>query len=601
MISNPILLLIIGPIVSGIICLPLPDRLKGITKSIAGIISAACLAGGIFIFIEKPLVWKYMDQIIFRADNLSSFIGTAMTLFTFLITIFSFGSTDKAFGRYFGYMLITLGASLGALFANNLIIMLIFWGFLALMLYLFINLDQTVCSAKASSKALIIIGGTDVLMLFGIALVSAITGTLSMDKIQIPIAGIMTYVAYFSIASASFAKAGAMPFHSWFPDVAETTSGSFLAYLPTSLDKLLGIYLLARVSLDLFKMTKISNTILLIAGAATIIFAVVLALAQRNYKKLLAYTSISQVGYMIIGIASGTVIGIAGGLFHMLNHVIYKACLFLTSTAVEKKAGTSDLDRLGGLAGAMPITFAACLIASLSICGIPPFNGFVSKWMIYQGIIESADQGGKLWVIWLSAAMFGGALTIACFMKLLHAVFLGRRSEGMSEVKEVGPLMYMPMLILAAICVIFGVFAFKIPIPILILPSIGNSLTYIGTWGSTLAALLILVGIAIGALMYWLFRPGSFRVVDNFVGGADPESLPRVSGMEFYDTITDIKPINRICKQAQSGWLDIYYLSARAIKVLARPLKRLHNGVLPTYLVWCFLGMIAMLLFLSLR
>ena len=154
-----------------------------------------------------------------------------------------------------------------------------------------------------------------------------------------------------------------------------------------------------------------------------------MALVQHDLKRLLGYHAVSQVGYMVLGIGTGSPVGIAGGLFHMLNHAIYKSCLFFGGGAVEKSAGTTDLENLGGLARSMPVTFGTFLVASLAISGVPPLNGFASKWMIYQGIIESARGGGHLWVLWLVAAMFGSALTLASFMKVVHAVFLGQPSR----------------------------------------------------------------------------------------------------------------------------------------------------------------------------
>src|SRR4030042_5389712 len=119
-----------------------------------------------------------------------------------------------------------------------------------------------------------------------------------------------------------------------------------------------------------------------------------MSLIQHDLKRLLGYHAVSQVGYMVLGIGTGNPIGIAGGLFHMLNHAIYKSCLFLSGGSVEKKAGTTELDKLGGFAKIMPITFVTFVIASLAISGVPPFNGFASKWMIYQGIIEIGKNGG---------------------------------------------------------------------------------------------------------------------------------------------------------------------------------------------------------------
>jgi NADH:ubiquinone oxidoreductase subunit 5 (subunit L)/multisubunit Na+/H+ antiporter MnhA subunit len=304
---------------------------------------------------------------------------------------------------------------------------------------------------------------------------------------------------------------------------------------------------------------------------------------------------------MIIGIGTASPVGIAGGLFHMLNHAVYKSSLFLVGGAVEKKAGTADLEDLGGLAKFMPVTFLCFLVASLSISGIPPFNGFVSKWMVYQGIIESAGAKDHAWVVWLSAAMFGSALTIASFMKLIHAIFLGRRSEGAGDVKEAGVAMLLPMLALAAICVIFGVFAFILPLKILIAPAIGVALSYAGTWSPVIATALIGAGVVLGLLVYLILMPRNVRTTEHFVGGADPESLPRVSGTDFYNTVKELAPLKGVYRREEEGSLDIYNVCKKPVYSLAGMLQSLHNGVLPTYMVWCLVGMVGMFLFLFLR
>jgi len=162
------------------------------------------------------------------------------------------------------------------------------------------------------------------------------------------------------------------------------------------------------------------RAIVMILGALTIIIAVMMALVQHNGRKLLGYHAVSQVGYMVLGIGTGTPIGIIGGLFHMVNHAIYKSSLFLSFGSVEKRTGTPELDKLGGLAKKMPLTFIAALIGALSISGVPPFNGFFSKWMVYQGVLVSASQQGRIWQIVLNVcfvlAIFGSALTLASFI-----------------------------------------------------------------------------------------------------------------------------------------------------------------------------------------
>lgn len=596
------LLLSVGlSIIAGSLCLFLPDRFKFIARASSIITAAITFSISILIFLNKPLSFSVYNYTIFAADNLSAFIGIAISFFAVVVSLYSIEHIDKAYGRYFGYLLITLGSSLGVAFANDFITLLVFWGILAVMLYLLVNISNTKNAATAAKKALIIIGGTDAIMMFGICLIRSLTGSFSFSGIHLELNGAVPIIAYFSIAIACFAKAGAMPFHSWLPDVAQEAPAPVTAYLPASLDKLLGIYLLARASLDLFIMNKMSNLILLIVGSITIVLAVIIALVQHDMKRLLGYHAVSQVGYMVLGIGTGNPIGIAGGIFHMMNHAVYKSCLFLSGGNVEKSTGTSDLSKLGGLAGYMPVTFASFLIASLSISGIPPFNGFVSKWMVYQGIIEMAGPKNPLWMVWLASAMFGSALTVASFMKLIHAVFLGRPSKGMAGSKEAGFLAFLAVAILAATCFTLGVFAFVFPLPLFIMPSVGAPLIYLGLWSPVAATILIMAGIAAGIFSYYVFRPGAFRVSDAFVGGEDPESFERLSGTEFYDTIKDVRGLKIIYKKEDEGVLDIYNIGKRGIYFFTNIFQRLHNGILPTYLVWCLLGMIVMFVILFLK
>ena len=337
MFHNPLILLIVGPVIAGAICLSLPDRVKIFIKLGALLVCLASFAAAIHIFLKKPIVYNYGSYTVLLADNLSGFIAVAIAAFALLITIYSFGFIERSFGRYFGYTLMTLGASMGAVFANDMIVLLTFWGVLVSLLYLMVNLKGTDDSAAAAKKSLIIIGGTDALMLFGLCLVWSMTKTFMISGLRIPLSSASAYIAYFSLAIAAFAKAGAMPFHSWLPDVAEFAPASVTAYLPASLDKLLGIYLLARISLSLFAVNRITNTVLAVVGAVTIVLAVIIALVQHDMKRLLGYHAVSQVGYMVLGIGTGNPIGIAGGLFHMLNNVIYKSCLFLSAGSVEKR------------------------------------------------------------------------------------------------------------------------------------------------------------------------------------------------------------------------------------------------------------------------
>jgi formate hydrogenlyase subunit 3/multisubunit Na+/H+ antiporter MnhD subunit len=457
-----------------------------------------------------------------------------------------------------------------------------------------------------AKKTFIIVGGSDALMLLGIGIIYSLTNTLQMDSIRLELNNSLAVLAYLCIAVACFAKAGAMPFHSWIPDCAKSAPIPVVAFLPASLDKLLGIYLLARISLNLFVMNEALNIFLMLIGAFTIIAAVMMALVQHNMKKLLGYHAVSQVGYMVLGIGTGNPIGIAGGIFHMLNHAIYKSCLFFTSGNVEYRNHTTELDELGGLAKAMPLTYISALIASLSISGVPPFNGFVSKWMVYQGLISKWQTANGKWqmiiyALCLVAAMFGSGLTLASFMKLIHATFLGQRNNAITQERynEVSWKMWLPCVILAIICVIFGVFAYQVPLKYFILPAV-KGVTFIGTWYAGLSTLLVIIGLALGLLIFKLkgLRP-VIRQDATFTGSETTDfEKTRVTGTEFYNTIKELGLLRTIYKRAEAGFFDIYEQGKNLVFSIGAIFQYLHNGVLPTYLVWYLLGILGLFYFL---
>ncbi|MFH1398387.1 MAG: proton-conducting transporter membrane subunit [Candidatus Omnitrophota bacterium] len=537
----------------------------------------------------------------FKLDALSGFVALAIAAFSVLILVYSFkfrkGKPQAA--QYYVYVVLTALVAIGTVLANNLILLLICWGFLGLTLYLLIAMGNDE-SSLAAKKTFIIVGGTDALMLFGIGIIYYLTGTFQIDKIKIALSTnyyLLPTLAYLCLAIACFAKAGAMPFHSWIPDCAKSAPIPVVAFLPASLDKLLGIYLLTRISLNLFTMNQALNIFLMITGAFTIIAAVMMALVQHNMKRLLGYHAVSQVGYMVLGIGTGNPIGIAGGIFHMLNHAVYKSCLFLTAGNVEYRTKTSELDELGGLSKSMPITFISSLVASLSISGVPPFNGFVSKWMIYQGLVSLLGAGNQtlriIAIFSLAAAMFGSGLTLASFMKLIHAVFLGRKTNR--QVKEVSWQMWLPCLILAITCVVFGVLAYQIPLKYFIFPAI-KGVSFIGTWSALLSTWLIIISLVLGFLIFKLKGLKFVVRQDSSFTGSETRDIQenKISGTDFYNTIKELPVLALIYKKAQAGLFDIYEQGKNLVFSIGSAFQYLHNGILPTYLVWCLLGMVGL-------
>ncbi|MDO9340758.1 MAG: proton-conducting transporter membrane subunit [Bacteroidales bacterium] len=534
----------------------------------------------------------------FNSDSLSKLIVLFVSLFTFLILLYSLVYIKA--GRvknYYPYFLITLGCAYGAVLSDNLLLFLTFWGFLGITLYKLIHGYDEESSATAK-KTLILIGASDSIMIIGIAIIWKITGSLSMGGISVPTTNALSVVAFLALLTGSFTKAGAFPFHTWVPDYAKSAPASSSAYLPASLDKLLGIYFLARITTGMFILDHWMTLLLLTIGVTTIIIAVMMALVQHNYKRLLGFHAVSQVGYMILGFGLGSVIGVAAGLFHMINHALYKSGLFLCAGSIEYRTGKENIDDLGGLSKAMPVTFFASLIFAMSISGVPPLNGFASKWMIYQGIIDFGNGSGvanKLWVVWLGLAVLGSALTLASFIKLIGGIFLSRRKPEFERVREVPVMMWIPLVILSIFCIFFGVFATNFVVPKLFMP-VSGAFQFTGFWNSSFVSLLVLISVILGIILYLAFNLKKFRTEDSFIGGEKIQDQTSYSTPEFYKTISEFRFFSWIYRKAEERWFDIYDLSKQFVLSLSHQLSEAHTGVLPGYVIWVFAGLIVMLL-----
>jgi len=435
-----------------------------------------------------------------------------------------------------------------------------------------------------------------------------------MDAMKnIPLDGALPIAAFILIGIGACAKAGTFGFHNWIVDAAGTNPSTTMAFLPASLDKFLGIYLFVKTMAVFFNTEGPLKIIFMAIGALTILLAVFMALVQHDLKKLLAYHAVSQVGYMVLGIATGTVIGIAGGMFHMLNHTIYKSSLFLNAGNLEYRIGKTGLNELGGLAKNMPVTFIATLIAALSISGVPPLNGFVSKWFIYQSLLEKGSLSGAR-VAFLIIAVFGSALTLASFGKVLYSVFFAEGNAETKRAKEVPFSMIIPIALLSILCVAFGVFANALVVKPFLKPIISGSIAPLGVWQPGIATALLLFGLAIGFVIYLISKP-SGRTVEPFMGGEDLGSN-KVLGTEFYLAVEKDSVFSFVYRMNEKGCFDFYRIVKNSVKytayvayyavdrvlnsitdgvgkltfVASGVFKGLHTGLLDRYLAWILIG-----------
>jgi len=253
-----------------------------------------------------------------------------------------------------------------------------------------------------------------------------------------------------------------VPFHAWLPDAHPSAPAPISAMLSGVLIKALGVYALARVLFNVFGITVPLGWLLVILGIVSMIAGAFLAIGQWDLKRLMAYSSISQMGYIVLGIGLGGLIiaqggntataslAILGGLFHLVNHAVYKSLLFLTSGSVEMATGTRNLKQLGGLAETMPATRVSATLASAAIAGIPPFSGFWSKLILVIAAVQAQ-------IYWAAAIIvFVSLCTLIMYLKVQRYVFLGELPENLRQSKDAKGSMLIAMLFLAVLCVLMG-------------------------------------------------------------------------------------------------------------------------------------------------
>ncbi|MFA5271428.1 MAG: proton-conducting transporter membrane subunit [Candidatus Omnitrophota bacterium] len=601
-------LIIALPLAAAPVVLFIPARWKKIKGLVSCAVTMVTLLISVLIYkndfsFSMPWIGFGLD-LSFRLYPFSAFIVTATQGFGVLVSLFSikFMEGRQHEGQFYSYFLITLGLTSGAVFADNLLLLLFFWEGLLLVLFGMIAIGGKE-AFRAATKAFIINGITDLCMMSGILLSGYLAHTFMISKMNIPAIGTGAF-AFVLVMIGAISKSGSMPFHTWIPDAAGPAPLPFMAFVPGALEKLLGIYFLTRITLDIFKLSAHStlSVLLMWIGGLTLLFAVMMALIQKNYKRLLSYHAISQVGYMILGVGTALPVGIVGGLFHMINNAIYKSGLFLTAGSVEKQTGSSALEELGGLGRRMPLTFICFIITALSISGVWPFNGFFSKEYIYDAALERGL------VFYLMAAI-GSFFTAASFLKLGHAAFLGNILEKNKKVKESPVSMLIPMVILAAFCIFFGLFH-TIPVNKILSPIVqasysGPDAHFVFNVSSKLAIItfIVLVCAVLNHLLGTKLGKGGLHASDHIRNAPGLAWIYTKAERRWFDPyeigLKFVKVFSKI-----SLWLDrkvnwVYdVLAVRLSYGFGSVIRKAHTVSYPSYLVWCLLGFIAVTLFL---
>jgi len=401
-------------------------------------------------------------------DGLSALVLLTICVVSAAVMLYSTRYMEQytAKSKFLSLFLLMVTGLNGAVLSGDIFNLFVFLEIASLTSYALVGFGCRDDELEAAFKYMVLGEVASMLVLFAIAIVYANTGALNMAYISKALAGkslnpSMAFALVLFISSFGL-KSALVPFHAWLPDAHSSAPTPISAMLSGVFIKGLGVYALVRVIFNIFSVSIPLGWILIILGIVSMVVGVFLAVGQWDFKRLLAYHSISQMGYVILGVGMGALIlaqngsvawasmAILGGLFHLANHAVFKSLLFLTSGSVEMSTGTRHLKELGGLAEKLPFTRAACAIASASIAGVPPFNGFWSKLLL----VIAAVQSQMYWLAVITVIV--SLVTLISFLKVQRYIFLGELPENLSRIKEHRGSMLFGMLALACLCVIMG-------------------------------------------------------------------------------------------------------------------------------------------------
>jgi len=388
-------------------------------------------------------------------DNLTAVMLLVVTIVSTLVHLFSIGYMhgDPRYSRYFAYLSIFSFSMLGLVLAESFLFIYIFWELVGLSSYLLIGFwFEKKSASDAGKKAFIVNRVGDFGFLVGILIIYATCGVLGYDQVFLAIgegklSGTLLTLAGIGVFCGAIGKSAQFPLHVWLPDAMEgPTPVSALIHAATMVAA--GVYLVGRVY-PIFT----PDAFLFIAsiGLITLFITATIALAQNDIKKVLAYSTCSQLGYMVMGLGVG---GYTAGLAHLTTHAAFKACLFLGSGSVIHAVHSQDIQEMGGLRKKMPITFVTFLIATLAISGVPGFSGFYSKDMILGAALEfGMKSANPLHMIFFIGALFTAGLTAFYMFRLVILTFFGppRDHHKYDHAHESPANMWVPLVILAGL------------------------------------------------------------------------------------------------------------------------------------------------------
>jgi NADH-quinone oxidoreductase subunit L len=542
----------------------------------------------------------------FVLDQLSIVMLLVVTGVGFLIHIYSVGymQDEEGYARYFSYLNLFLFFMTVLVLAGNALVMFVGWEGVGLASYLLIGFYfQKTSAADAGKKAFIVNRIGDFGFLIGMFLLLANFGTLTFSEIGAKLAtnpgwqgGVLTAIALCLLLGAT-GKSAQLPLYIWLPDAMEgPTPVSALIHAATMVTA--GVYMIVRTHV-LFNHSPFALSVVAVIGAATALFAATMALVQNDIKRVLAYSTISQLGYMFLGCG---VAAYSAGIFHLVTHAFFKALLFLSAgSVIHAIGGEQDLRKMGGLWKKLPVTFAVTSVGVLAIAGIPPFAGFFSKDAILYAAYVQGTNGKVLWFVGLVTAL----LTSFYMFRLLYLAFLGKSRNEHEQHHATPWSMLVPIVILGLLSICGGWFGIE-RFAAFLTPSVGPRIADSGGGNLELVLSIAAVGVAILGwfFAYLFYKQGSERPAK--LAAALPGAYKLLAHKYYIDELYGaivVKPLLLVSKYLLGGFVDKVILGGAAwllggtAKFSGALLQQWQSGNLRSYAAWLAAGAAAVLVF----
>ena len=408
---------------------------------------------------EFSLLWniKKVGSERFSVTSLSLVILFCIGFVSFVSILIANQTIEKKKTSYVNlFMTLVLGMN-GMVIVTDLFSLYVFLEIVGISSFILIAMFQSEESLEGAFKYLVMSALASIFILTGLSFIFMQTGSLQYSQVRTAALGgqggsqpVLTYIAFILLIAGFAVKTGAVPFHSWLPDAHQSANTAVSVLLSGIVIKVAGIYGFIILT-NLFHGVPAINTTLAIMGIVSIIVGALFALRQDHFKRIVAYSSVSQMGYILLGISTGSMLGLLGAVVHIFNHATFKCTLFSNAAALHEQTGTLDINEMGGLQSKMPVTGFSNIAAFLSTAGIPPFAGFWSKLLIIMALWNNNSR------VFAGIALFSSILTAAYFLRMQKKVFFGKLSDKYTKLKEVGGSIKFAEIMLTAVIIAVGI------------------------------------------------------------------------------------------------------------------------------------------------